>query len=194
MPKISLEILAIPLTQELIGDVGQVLLVYPDDTLRVIDGEVAEAMGVSNGNGIPEHPIPPPPDPTKHYSRHAPYTKSRQQKYLRPQDRVFFTIRGKEYSMTNGAYKVLEAMASWHRPQKIANLNNNGQASFLRKMGYVANNSYDHSWMLTSKGRAVVDHVTAARRAKLEAQLPTPCKSPDLLASTARVSEVPMSS
>jgi hypothetical protein len=157
----QINVTAIELADDLIGEKGEFLVIYPDERIVIMTAVDAANFGLTDGGERPAKVA----QPKKQYQ---PRKVKAAPKPIAPGERedngetkrVFFRLNGRQLSMPVRLYNVLEEMAKWTEPQKIGSMNDRGQASLLKADGYCELFTDSHRWAITAKGRDVVTLVS----------------------------------
>jgi len=156
MATINIQITAIKLTEDLIAERGDYLLVFADDRIEIADKNSPEArqialqMGQTTvGPTRQNHVGPTKPRAKPIHRRKSPTTN-------RNGHRIIYKLGNQTHTMPLGNFNVLMEVSTWEKPQKINGLNNSGQAGKLRDRGLLEHDYANGLWSITSKGRDVI--------------------------------------
>ena len=174
MATVQIYVQAIRLTNEIIAEKGDYLVIYPDDTVLTLSPEEAAKLGIrtamrhantAHGNG---EKITSKSSRTSHAKRErdAKNEALRNVASIIPKEwrRVMCNINGKTIKMARSEFIVLEQMWDWKEPRHIGILNDYGRASTLKSKGFLTASKTDPGPLrriLTNNGRAIVQQVRA---------------------------------
>jgi hypothetical protein len=163
MSKIHIEVTAIRLTEQLIAEKGDFLLIFPDERIEIVEHNSYEWKMIAKSMAEKSEPKPRgrPKKAKPKYDRPK-YDRSTPMKgndLRSSHHRVEYNMNGTRHFMPRTHYQVLEELATWDSPGKIEGYNNSGQASKLRDQGFLEHDPETALWHLSAKGKKVLEAV-----------------------------------
>ena len=174
MATVQINIQAIRLTNDLLAERGDWLVIYPDDRVVVLNQTEAAKLGLRRATApltAPERPPKSRAQPRPNGATASPTARQAPSAIPPHQHRVSVDINGKRVTLRRGGFVVLEAMYGWPKLQYIGALNASGDASEMKRLGFIeAHRDPDAEgrlrggkrimlWQLTNNGREIVRRV-----------------------------------